>query len=393
MRRRWSWGQPSQASSKRPGWVAAVCGLLVTLSVLVLASCSDDSTGPGKTDNSFEWTTAAPEEYGFDPELLDTLTSKTSAGDFGRITSVLVVRSGYLVYEEYFRGVGKSDLVSIYSCTKSIASALVGIAIDEGKIGGVDDKLFDYLEGYTLYPHGAMDSTDRESITLEHLLTMTAGFDWEEWDVPYGQTENSYTEMVQTDDYVQFVLDRNVFHTPGTHFEYNTGLSGLMAVVLENSTGERADDYARSKLFGHIGIDTCIWRITPTGVPMTGSGVKLRPRDMAKFGWLYSQHGIWDGDTIVPPEWVETSCQRHVSLSANQGYGYQWWVAAMSDDDGSVFDTPYALGWGGQHILVPPVYDIVIVVTADDDPEVAGQYIGELVSLIGDAFTSPGDGN
>ena len=126
---------------------------------------------------------------------------------------------------------------------------------------------------------------------------------------------------------------------------------------------------------------------------MTGNGIKLRPRDMAKFGWLCSQHGVWQGDTIVPPAWVETSCQRHVSFSPNQGYGYQWWVAAMSDDEGGVFDTPYALGWGGQHILVPPIYDIVIVVTADDDQEVSSQYIGDVIGLIGEAFTPPDGGS
>ena len=216
---------------------------------------------------------------------------------------------------------------------------------------------------------------------------MTAGFSWEEMDIAYGEPENSYTQMVATDDYIQFVLDQPVVHAPGTYFEYNTGLSGLMAVVLENSTGRRVDDYAREKLLRAIGIDTCIWRIGPNDVPMTGNGLKLRPRDMAKFGWLYSQNGEWQGTAIVPATWVAQSCQRHVSFSDAQGYGYQWWIAAMSDDDVGVFDTPYALGWGGQHILVPPVYDVVIVVTADDDQDVSGQYIGDIVNRIGDAFS------
>lgn len=360
--------------------------ILVSLVAHIFVSCSDPA-GPATPNTGLEWTTAPPEEHGFDPTLLDTLTQKIKVRTFGRITSLLIVRNGYLVYEEYFRGYTRDSLVNIYSCTKSVASALMGIAIGEGSIGGVNDRLFDYLDGYTLFPHGAQDSLARESITLEHLLTMTAGFSWEEMDVPYGSSGNSYNQMVLRNDWVQYTLNQPVVFQPGTTFEYNTGLSGLMAVILENSTGQRVDDYAREKLLSKIGIKRCVWEMTPREIPVTGNGLRLKPRDMAKFGWLYSQNGVWKGDTVVPSWWVQASHQPHVTFMDGRAYGYQWWLAPFTDDQGNPIMMPYALGYGHQHIIVPPIYDMVIVITANNKQDFPDSYILEIIDHIGEAFT------
>ncbi len=373
-------------NSRRIREMAPILILLYLIAHFVI-SCGDDPSSPVTPETGFEWTNAPPEEHGFDPYLLDTLTQKISARTFGRITSLLIVRNGYLVYEEYFRGYTRDSLVDIYSCTKSVASALMGIAIDEGSIGGVDDRLFDYLDGYNLFPHGSQDSVYRESMTLEHLLTMTSGFSWEEMDIRYGEPGNIYNEMVNSEDWIQFTLDRPVEFEPGATFEYNTGLSGLMAVVLQNSTGQRADDYARDKLFRRIGINKYSWRMTPKGLPMTGNGLKLRPRDMAKFGWLYSQKGVFNGDTVVPSWWVQASHQPHFNLPDGRSYGYQWWLAPLADDPGNPIMMPYAMGYGHQHIIVPPVYDLVIVITADNRQDFPDSYILDIISHIGDAFT------
>ena len=365
--------------------------ILLSLISCLFVSCGKDSknpVSPGITPlNPFEWTVVAPAEQGFDSDLLDTLTEKIYFGQFGRITSLLIVRNGYLAYEEYFRGKDSADLVQIYSCTKSVVSALMGIAINKGSIGGVDDRLFDYLDGYTLFPSGTDDSLHRENLTVEHLLTMTAGFSWEEWDIPYGQSTNSYTRMVNSDNWIQYTLNQPVVHSPGTTFEYNTGLSGLMAVILRNSTGQRVDHYARDKLFHYIGIDTCIWRLSPMGVHMTGNGLELRPRDMAKFGWLYAQNGVWEGRTVVPSSWIQESFQQHTTFPNGLAYGYQRWMAPITDSQGNPIHIPYALGWGGQFIFVSQENNLVIVITANDDINVYDSYIDEIMNLIGQAFT------
>jgi CubicO group peptidase (beta-lactamase class C family) len=362
--------------------------ILVSLISQLFVSCGSDPAGPATpAESGFEWTAAPPEEHGFDPALLDTLTNRANTFTYGRITSLLIVRNGYLVYEEYFRGYVRDSLVNTHSCTKSVASALIGIAIAEGNIGGAGDRLFDYLDGYTLFPNGTQDSLARESITLEHLLTMTAGFSWEEMDVPYGNPGNSYNDMIDSDDWIQFTLNQPVDSQPGTTFEYNTGLSGLMAVVLRNSTGQRVDDYAREKLFRPIGINACVWRMSPKNIPMTGGHLRLRPRDMAKFGWLYCQNGVWLGDTVVPSSWVQASHQPHVTLQDGRRYGYQWWLGTQTDDQGNPFYTPYALGYGHQHIITVPIYNMVIVITANNRQDFPDTVILEIIELIGQAFT------
>jgi CubicO group peptidase (beta-lactamase class C family) len=367
-------------------WITIPVALLLLSSLLIYCGGSDNSTGPDNSNSGFEWTTALPEEHGFDAELLDTLTRRLGSGYLGAITSVLIVRDEYLIYEEYFRGNDRHDAVSIYSCTKSISSALIGIAIDEGFIPGVDTRLLDYFDDYDCYPPTMMDSLGRESLTLEHLLTMTAGFLWDESSFPYGNSNNSYTQMANSNDWIQFTLNQPLYTQPGNEFEYNTGLSGLMAVILEKSTGQTVEGYAREKLYDPIGIGTCSWMHDPNGVPVTGNGIKLKPRDMAKFGWLYSQRGVWDGDTIVPSWWVEESTQPHVVFGDGRAYGYQWWMATITDDHGNPFYMPYAMGWGGQHIIVPPDLDLVIVVTADDDVQVNSLYIADILNLIGEAM-------
>jgi CubicO group peptidase (beta-lactamase class C family) len=383
---------PPRAESDRirGGRQLTLIAILAMLLPALMLSCGDDSSDPvgpvTPTDSGFTWTTAAPEDHGLDPDILDTLTAKISGHQLGGITSVLIVKDGYLVYEEYFRDVEQGDAVQIYSCTKSISAALIGIAIGEGAIGGVNDRLFDYMDGYDLFIPSNNDSLLREALTIKHLLTMTAGFKWEELDIRYGSLDNSYTQMTNSDDYVQFTLNQPITSEPGTHWEYSTGLSGLMAVIIENATGQRIDAYAKEKLFEPIGIQWSRWEFSPTGVPITGNRLWLTPRDMAKFGWLYSRHGVWDGDTIVPSSWVEESHQPHVDLGGGRAYGYQWWMATMTDHQGNPLYMPYALGYHGQHIIVPPVYDMVIVVTAEDQ-QVADNYIGDVLDLIGQAFT------
>lgn len=365
--------------------------VLITLTSVALVSCGDDSNDPIgpiiPSPDDFEWTVASPSAHGFDSLALDSLTQRLASGDLGRITSLLIARDSVLVYEEYFRGHDQNDLVPIYSCTKSICAAAVGIAINEGYIPGVDVRLFDYMDGYDLFPDGLNDSLNREAITLEHLLTMTAGFNWDEMGSPYGSAENTYNQMVSTNDYIQFTLNRRVSYAPGTRWEYNTGLSGFMAVVIQNATGVPIHQYVENKIFQYIGIDTCIWRTTPTGVTMTGNGLQLRPRDMAKFGRLYSQSGKWKGASVIPSTWVEQSLAPHVQIGDGRAYGYQWWMAPVTDDNNQQFYMPYALGYGDQHIFVPPVYDLVIVITADNDQDVPPEYIPEIVTTIGNAFT------
>jgi CubicO group peptidase (beta-lactamase class C family) len=245
----------------------------------------------------------------------------------------------------------------------------VGIAIDRGLITGIDEKMLNFFREY----QGIADLDSlKDSITLEHLLTMTAGFDWDEWDVPYGHPDNDIAAMYGSSDWVKYVLDLPVVDAPGTRFVYNSGVSMLLSAILTRATGISAADFARANLFADIGVSVWYWEAAPqnSGMSIGGWGLHLRPIDMLKFGRLFLQRGRWEDRQIVPESWVEAATSPHVVISRSNEYGYQWWV--YSDevvDDGHVKtnDIFIAVGRGNQYIWVVPHLDLVVVSTAWND--------------------------
>jgi CubicO group peptidase (beta-lactamase class C family) len=279
------------------------------------------------------------------------------------VHSVLIVRNGYMVMEAYFYPYHKSRVHRLTSCTKSFLSALVGIAVDEGHLN-LDDRALDFFPGRTI----ANDSPLKWEITVEDLLGMRSGLDWPESSASYSSSANILWQMLSSRDWVQFVLDRPVAVTPGTTFNYSTGDSQLLGAILEQATGMTMRQFARSRLFGPLGVPLPHWRwdSSPTGVAFGGGGLHLTPRAMAKFGYLYLEGGAWDGQQIVPTEWVEASV-------APAYYGYHWW---RLNNGGYA-----ALGYGGQRIAVVPELELVAVIT--------GEFSGVTSRYLIDAFIVP----
>lgn len=304
------------------------------------------------------WKPLPPEEQGMNSDTLGKVVDYIENWDLD-FHSVLVVRNGYIVLEEYFGYYNQDTLHEIYSCTKSVTSALVGIAIHEGYISGVDERVLDY------FPEKNFANSDarKHNMTLEHLLTMTTGLDWPEWSIPYGRG-NIFAEWVNSPDWVQFVLDRPMVLTPGTQFNYNSGASHILSAVLQKATGETTISYANRHLFAPLGISTVTWRADPQGINAGGMYIQMKPRDMAKFGYLYLSNGSWDGKRIIPAEWVEISTRKHYDMgeSAVVDYGYQWWIYYSKHP---AIDAYAAVGYSGQRIFVIPDQRMVVVFTAD----------------------------
>jgi len=296
------------------------------------------------------WRTAAPEDVEIDSGMLEEMVRMIREGERG-VDSVLVVRDGYLVMDEYFEPFSKGETHRIYSCTKSVVSTLVGIAIEEGYIEGVDQALLDFFPDRTSQNMSAW----KEEITLEDLLTMTAGLDardsWlYEWVGLY--------RMYNSSDALQYVLDLDVIEEPGTRFEYTNGVSHLLSCIINETTGMSSLEYATEKLFGPLGFDDVVWRNDSLGRNWGYSTLNLTAHDMAKFGYLFLNNGTWDGEQIVPEAWVRDATRKHVDAPLWPGYGYQWWV----DDWGHYL----ALGYRGQIIFVVPVDNLVVVFTGSD---------------------------
>ena len=292
------------------------------------------------------WRTSSPEEQGMDSGMLVEMLETIDQRKLG-IDSVLVVRNGTIVEEKYYPPYTENTRHELYSCTKSFISALVGIAIDDGYIEDVDQPVLDFFPEYIF---GRLNE-QKESMILEDLLTMRSGLDWDEG-MPI------YQEMMATRDWVKYVLDKPMAYEPGTRFNYCSGCSHILSAIIQQTTGVNTLEYAQSRLFDPLNISNIQWELSGNGIPNGGWGLEITPRDMAKFGYLYLNQGYWDGQQIVPSEWVRVSTQEGIATGEGVDYAYQWWV----------YSTPNlyaAQGLRGQKIYVIPDLELVIVFTAD----------------------------
>lgn len=301
------------------------------------------------------WRTSSPEKQGMDSALLAEMWAYVQEHAV-LINSVTIIRHGYLVWEATSPGYEDHAMHDIYSCTKSITSALVGIAIDHGYIESVDQPVLSFFQGRTV----ANVDGRKEGMRLEHLLTMTDGLNWGETGISTekAQAADSLQEMEQSQDWVQSTLDRQMATEPGTRWNYNTGAAHLLSAIIQETTGVTALAFAEEHLFGPLGISEVNWLADPQGRSYGGTHLLMAPYDMAKLGYLYLNEGQWDGQQIVPAAWVDVSTMSYSSTPLGGDYGYLWWVMPW----GGYYT---AMGAHGQYIVVSPELDMVVVFTSN----------------------------
>jgi CubicO group peptidase (beta-lactamase class C family) len=334
---------------------------------------------PEQTDD--EWQTADASEMKLNKKKLNDLAGKIFNGTYPNIHSILVIKNGRLVFEEYFPGrdwvnfpgrdwvkgdiaFTREDLHGVMSVTKSFTSTLIGIAIDKGMIKGTKESLLTFFPEYKK----ELCANNKGPITLQDVLSMTAGFDWDETTLNYLDPRNSWRVMLVANDIISYVLSRPLKDQPGSQFVYNTGLTTLLGTIIERKSSLSINEFAQKYLFGPLGITRYElgYLDQDRKVPASGSDLFLRPRDMAKLGYLFLRKGIWKGEQIVSAKWVEEATREQVKTLLPlwlSGYGYQWWLH-KSVIDGKTIEGYAAIGWGGQGIFVFPTLDAVIVFTA-----------------------------
>jgi len=299
------------------------------------------------------WKMATPAAEGIDPRGLAE-AERVMLENKPEVRSLLVIRRGRLVYEKYFRGATATQTFNVKSVTKSFTSALTGIALREGLLHSLDEKVSSLLPEY----FSAQTDARKQQITLRHLLTMTAGFEW---------TENGpvTADWMRSADQTKFTLDLPLVADPGKGYTYNTALSHLLSVIITRQSRMSLLEFARRHLFGPLGINARRWDTDQQGFCEGGSELYLTAREMARFGFLYLNAGHWEGKQIVPAAWVWESVRPHAAKDPLWAdYGYQWWIG--QDDDLPSFS---AFGYGGQVIHLVPKSDLVVVATSTtNDP-------------------------
>ncbi len=332
--------------------------LLLLICAVALVGCDNE---PSIENTGFDqWPVSTPAAQGLDDAILGDLTTAVRNGQYGDIESVVVVRNGSIVYEEYFRGASRTSKHQVYSVTKSFTSALVGIALDQGHLESLNTPMLDFFSSYESiqYP-----SALKSSITVQDLLDMRAGFEWPDNTGPFSDPNNPTTRLASSRDWIQFMLDRPMAFGPDESFVYNNGITILLSGILNEATGMSAEQFARRNLLLPIGIDDWDWEEGPNGITNTGWGLHLTPRDMARFGLLYLDGGVWGNEQLVPKAWVDSISVPSSTLSDGRGYRNQWWLTPNPDDSALI---PYAAGYGGQSIFIIPKQDMVVVTTANN---------------------------
>jgi CubicO group peptidase (beta-lactamase class C family) len=332
---------------------------------------------------------------GMDTGKIVALTKLILADKYPNIHSMLICRHGKLIYENYFAGedvdeatpVGYvnhtiDDLHDCRSISKSFTSACIGIAIKQGFIKSIDEPIFSYFRAYAKY----FDPAKRK-ITIRNLLTMTSGLEWDETN--YNDPKNSYFQMRASKSPVTFILSCKLSSAPGAVWNYSSGNTQLLGEIIWKATGERLDKYAGKNLFAPLGISKYDWRHMPNNnkMPAAAWGLRLRSRDLVKFGLLYMNNGKWGDTQILDSAWVKQSLSAQVprpSESPNvlRGYGFQFWTDLLIQQQYKT-DIPWATGYGGQLIFFWRSMDILVVFTGwNDNPNVPNAIVAFYINIV-----------
>jgi len=340
---------------------------------------------------SKEWPVSTPRSQGMDADSLQAFDKAVISGKYGFIDGIFITRNGKLIWQKkyindydkiygdsartrsglnqhdpggqynyynpwwhpYYR---RGDLHSLQSVTKTITSIVIGVATARKEFPGLSTTVLSYFDSTQVKN---IDDRKRR-MTIRHLLTMTAGFDWDEG-FHYSDPRNDCTIMEGSLDWIQYVINKPMAVEPGRSFKYNSGSSQLLSHIFRQATGKDIEEYASQYLFSPLGIDQYFWKRTPSGLADTEGGLYLKAEDLAKIWYLFLNEGNWNGKQLITKEWVKESVSPSARVGDRVKYGYKWWLYEYGDDN-----TKYVWagsGFGGQWPMVIPEYNIVAVFT------------------------------
>ena len=306
------------------------------------------------------WLCDSLEKHDISLDLMNVADSLANSDN--TLRSLLVVKDGFIVFEKYYNEGGVDKSTEVWSVTKSFASALIGIAIDQGYIDSPEDPMIKYLPEYPAF----------DSISIRNVLTHTTGLNW---------NEGNQQSWIQSEDWIEEALNRGFFASPGKILLYSSANSHFLSKLIKKTTGKTPGEYATENLFIPLGIKFIpsnrqkrysnwqelhipipnSWRQDNNGLEIGAFGLHLTAREMAKFGFLYLNKGVWHGKTLISESWVKKSTTDYVQRSENFGFGFHWVITRRYNQPCFEAD-----GWGGQMISVIPSLDMIVVIKCDE---------------------------
>lgn len=355
---------------------AALSALL--LCCILLAGCGPGTTNLEGVDYSpydqDDWDVSTPEEQGIDPDLIATLY--LDAEEVENLRGLLVIKNGYLIGEKYFHGSNIGRKAVLASVTKSYTSALVGIALDQGCLRNLDQKMIDFFPEYV----DQIQDPRKLEITIRDMLQMRAGYPWEEFEPPY------LDQLLSNNNWLPRLVEFPLTHDPGEAFGYSNLTAHLVAVIVARACDRGLLSYGQETLFTPLKVSVGAWPYDANGYYYGSGDISFTARDVAKFGLLYLNRGEFAGEQVLPPAWVDESMQSYSEGIYNNrvgryfrdiGYGFFWWEARAGRHSFN-----YAWGHGGNLIVLLHHLDVVIVTTADPLHGIWGQEAWEQESAV-----------
>ena len=272
-----------------------------------------------------------------------------------KVQSCIISKENETIFEYSKNDKILTNPQKINSCTKSVTGALLGICIDRGLLH-IEDPIHMYFN-----QHHSLLTGMKQTITIQHLITMSVGFDWPE----FGEW-NCFAPMVFQEDIVRFILERDLIALPGQSMNYNSGCSHLLSYIIQKAVGTSLANFAEIELFKPLGITDYTW-YDIQGINLGADGLRLLPKDMIKFGQLYLNHGVYNEKRILSACWITDSLvPRYITYENIGYYGYHWWTSDFISKDGLKTIFHFALGYGGQYIILVPSLSIVIGITSNN---------------------------
>lgn len=298
-------------------------------------------------ETAWQWQKDTPENHNIDSTFLNDFHSSLYET---QVYTSLIVKDDFIVDEYYKDGYDQDSVFTLQSCSKSVTSTLIGIAIDQDFIDGTDVAIFQYFPQIEQY-----ENENLKNITIWHLLTHTSGLDisdsaiWDSWRA--------------SNDWIEYALARPSVSMPGEIFDYSTVGTHLLTAILEKATGMTAYDFGKQYLFDPMGMTSVKCEAAPEGTSDGGNGFAMNAYDMAKLGKLYLDGGKWQGEQLVSEQWIQAAATLQFKRSTGSAdYGYQWWVRTFGEKD---YDAFFAQGHAGQYIFVVPEIHLIVVFTSN----------------------------
>ncbi|MFC2082470.1 serine hydrolase domain-containing protein [Candidatus Bipolaricaulota bacterium] len=348
--------------------------ILVCLAISVAAQTDEGYSYTPPVSIIGDWATGTLTDVGIAQQPIEDAIQGILDGDYERVHSVIIVKDGLLVLEEYFRGFtyvsptrwavsevlfGRNRIHNLASLTKSITSVLVGAAIYQGFIRGVDEAIFSFFSELE-----DLITPEKDAITIEHLLTLTPGWQW--FENTQMVEENCMYQFNIADSPLRYLVGLPMEALPGEQWTYNGGAVSLLGKLIEAASGMPIDVFANRHLFGPLGILLYRWPRMQYDFIATHGDLKLLPRDVAKIGQLMLNDGVWEGERLLPEGWVNASITSAHQFLPGEGfyyytdYGYLWWLMDV-EIGGQSYPSYTGAGWGGQRLIVIPDFNTIVM--------------------------------